>query len=133
MLLTIDIGNTSIAVGIFNQKDLNATFRIATDRDNFPDEYGSLLLNLLRSANIAVDEITAAVISSTVPGLTTTFQEVCEKYFQVKPVIVGAGIKTGINILYENPKEVITAKKIQQWGAIQFVKLVLGVPVVPGR
>tara|TARA_B100000029_G_scaffold449439_1_gene472626 strand:+ start:22522 stop:23295 length:774 start_codon:yes stop_codon:yes gene_type:complete len=106
MLLTIDIGNTSIAVGIFNQKDLNATFRIATDRDNFPDEYGSLLLNLLRSANIAVDEITAAVISSTVPGLTTTFQEVCEKYFQVKPVIVGAGIKTGINILYENPKEV---------------------------
>lgn len=106
MLLAIDIGNTSIAVGMFNQRNLLATFRIATDRDNFPDEYGSLLLNLLRTKNTDIEEVTDAIISSTVPGLVGTFQDVCEKYFQVKPIIVSAGIKTGIKILYENPKEV---------------------------
>ena len=106
MLLAIDVGNTSIAVGLFKEKDLQATFRIATDRDNFPDEYGSLLLNLLRTKKIDVEHITDAIISSTVPGLIGTFQEVCDKYFQVIPLVVGPGIKTGINILYENPKEV---------------------------
>ena len=106
MLLAIDIGNTSIAVGMFKEKELQATFRIATDRDNFPDEYGSLLLNLLETKKVDTEEITDAIISSTVPGLIATFQEVCEKYFQVSPIVVGPGIKTGIKILYENPKEV---------------------------
>ena len=106
MLLAIDIGNTSIAVGMFKEKELQATFRIATDRDNFPDEYGSLLLNLLETKKVDTEEITDAIISSTVPGLVATFQEVCEKYFQVSSIVVGPGIKTGIKILYENPKEV---------------------------
>ena len=105
-LLAIDIGNTSVAIGVFDGDELVATFRIATDRDNFADEYAMLLLGLLRSKDLEPDDITAAILSSTVPPLILTFQQVCRDHFGVDPIVVGPGVKTGVRVLYDNPREV---------------------------
>jgi len=106
LLLAIDVGNTSIAIGLFDGDELVATFRVATDEDNFADEYAMLVLGLLRSSNIDPARVGAAIMSSTVPSLLSTFQQVCSRYFEVDPLVVGPGIKTGIRVLYDNPREV---------------------------
>ena len=106
LLLAIDIGNTSIAIGLFDDEDLLATFRVATDQDNFADEYAMLVLGLLRSADIHPERVEAAIMSSTVPSLLGTFRQVCQRYFHVEALVVGPGVKTGIRVLYDNPREV---------------------------
>jgi type III pantothenate kinase len=106
LLLAIDIGNTSVAIGLFRGEELEATFRVATDQDNFADEYAMLMLGLLRTVNIQPERVHAAIMSSTVPSLLATFREVCQRYFQVEALVVGPGIKTGIRVLYDNPREV---------------------------
>lgn len=106
LLLAIDIGNTSIAIGVFDEEELIGTFRIATDQENFPDEYAMLLLGLLRTREIPPSAVGAAVLSSTVPPLVGTFQQVCQKHFGVTPLVVGPGVRTGIRVLYDNPREV---------------------------
>ena len=106
LLLAIDIGNTSIAIGLFEEHELVATFRVATDQDNFADEYAMLVLGLLRSAEIDPGRVSAAIMSSTVPSLLGTFRQVCERYFHVETLVVGPGVKTGIRVLYDNPREV---------------------------
>ena len=105
-LLAIDIGNTSVAIGVFDGEELAATFRIATDLDNFADEYAILLLGLLRSRDLEPADIGAAILSSTVPPLIQTFQAVCRAHFGVEPIVVGPGVKTGVRVLYDNPREV---------------------------
>ncbi len=105
-LLAIDIGNTSVAIGVFDGSEEIATFRVASDQENFPDEYAMLLLGLLRTRDITPDDVTAAVMSSTVPPLVTTFQQVCRKHFDVEPLVVGPGVRTGVRVLYDNPREV---------------------------
>ena len=84
LLLAIDIGNTSIAIGLFDGEELAATFRIATDQDNLPDEYAMLVLALLRARGIDPGVVSAAVLSSTVPPLIQTFVHVCRNYFSVE-------------------------------------------------
>ncbi len=106
LLLAIDIGNTSIAIGVFEGEELRATLRIATDQENLPDEYAILVLSLLQTRSIAPEEIGAAVLSSTVPPLIATFVEVCREYFKVEPLVVGTGVKTGVRVRYDNPREV---------------------------
>jgi type III pantothenate kinase len=106
LLLAIDIGNTSVAIGVFDGVDLRATFRIATDQENFPDEYAMLVLGLLGTRGIDPAEVTAAVMSSTVPPLIATFQHVCRNHFNVEPLVVGPGVRTGVRVLYDNPREV---------------------------
>jgi type III pantothenate kinase len=106
LLLAIDIGNTSIAIGVYDGATLAATFRIATDQENLPDEYAILLLSLLRTRDIDPAQIGAAALSSTVPPLVTTFVQVCRDYFKVEPLIVGTGVKTGVRVRYDNPREV---------------------------
>jgi type III pantothenate kinase len=106
LLLAIDIGNTSIAIGLYDQDELAATFRIATDQENLPDEYAMLLLSLLRTREIEPSRVRAAIVSSTVPTLLNTFSEVCKNYFGVTPLIVGTGVRTGVRIRYDNPREV---------------------------
>src|SRR5690606_3025666 len=92
LLLAIDIGNTSVAIGVFDGAEEVATFRVASDQENFPDEYAMLLLGLLRTRDITPEDISAAVMSSTVPPLITTFQQVCRKHFDVDPLVVGPGV-----------------------------------------
>ncbi|MSP22567.1 MAG: type III pantothenate kinase [Dehalococcoidia bacterium] len=106
LLLAIDIGNTSIAIGVYDGAQRQATFRIATDQDNLSDEYAMLVLGLLRANNIEPKRVTAAVLSSTVPSLIQTFEAVCRRYFGVSPVVIGTGVKTGVRVRYDNPREV---------------------------
>jgi type III pantothenate kinase len=106
LLLAIDIGNTSIAIGVYRDAEVIATYRIATDQDNLPDEYAMLLLSLLRTKGIDPAEVGAAALSSTVPPLITTFVDVCRNYFEVEPLVVGTGVRTGVRVRYDNPREV---------------------------
>lgn len=106
MLLAIDIGNTNIAVGVFEGERLRATWRLGTDAHKLADEYAALLLNLLTLKGLEFTGIDQAIISSSVPPLVTTFEELCERYFSVSPLVVGSGIKTGVRISFDNPREV---------------------------
>lgn len=106
MLITFDIGNTTIGVGVFQNKKLLADWKIKSDREKTLDEFGIMLCNLLEHTGIKCQKLTGAIISSVVPPLTPTIQRACEKFFGLKPLVVGPGLKTGISILYENPAEV---------------------------
>ena len=111
VLLALDIGNTNISVGVFDddagpKHTPAATWRIATDRDRMPDEYGLLLSNLLSLRGFHAGDISSAAICSGVPPLTPAFQEVCTGLFGVEPMVVGAGVKTGVRILYDSPRDV---------------------------
>jgi len=106
LLLAIDVGNTSIALGVYAGRETRATFRIATDQDNLADEYAMLVVSLLRSEGIETTDIAAACMSSTVPPLVQTFERVCRRYFGVEPLVVGTGVKTGVRVRYDNPREV---------------------------
>ena len=106
LLLAIDIGNTSVAIGVFDGNEEVATFRVASDQENFPDEYAMLLLGLLATRDIKPGDVSSAVMSSTVPPLINTFQLVCRKHFGVEPLVVGPGVRTGVRVLYDNPREV---------------------------
>jgi len=106
MLLAIDIGNTSIAIGVFEDEKLRTTWRMATNIDHMADEYATFLLNILRHQGLYPANITEAAMCSVVPPLTTTFIELCQRYFNISPLVVGAGIKTGVRIRMDNPREV---------------------------
>jgi type III pantothenate kinase len=106
MLLAIDIGNTNIIIGVFDNDKIVANWRIVTAVHRMPDEYASLLLNFFDRKGIPVSKIDSVVLCSVVPPLVTVFDEVCQRYFQVSPLIVEAGIKTGVRICMDNPKEV---------------------------
>ncbi|MBI2304600.1 MAG: type III pantothenate kinase [Chloroflexi bacterium] len=105
-LLAIDIGNTEVALGVFQGEKLLDTWRLATDVHKTPDEYGVLLLNLLPRAGVSPEQIKGAILCCVVPPLVAPFQELCQRYLGVAPLVVGAGIKTGIRIATENPREV---------------------------
>jgi type III pantothenate kinase len=106
MLLAFDIGNTTIAVGLFRGKKLVKSWKIKTDSDKTSDEYGAVLLNLMQVGGLAAGKITGAIISSVVPPLTPVIEEMCLTYFETTASVVGQGLKTGMPILYENPLEV---------------------------
>jgi len=106
MLLAIDIGNTNVTYGVFDGEELRATWRMATNVNQMADEYAALLINLLQHKDIAVPDIKDITIASVVPPLTTTFTDLSERYFSSSPLIIGAGVKTGVKIRFDNPKEV---------------------------
>ena len=105
MILAIDVGNTNIVFGVFDET-LKASWRIAADRQKTEDEYSIIFKTLLKDQGIFLKQIKGAIISSVVPGLTPLLEDMCEKHLSVKPMSVGPGIKTGVNIKYENPREV---------------------------
>lgn len=106
MLLAFDVGNTTIAVGLFRGKKLAKSWKIKTDSDKTSDEYGALLLNLIQVAGLQAKTISSAIISSVVPPLTPVIEDLCREYFGTAASVVGPGLKTGMPILYENPLEV---------------------------
>lgn len=106
MLLAADIGNTNITLGLFQGEQLRATWRVATDARKMADEYAVLLMTLMTQAGLQVRDITEAVMCSSVPPLVGAFTDLCQRYFGVTPLVVRAGIKTGVRVLYENPREV---------------------------
>ncbi len=106
MILTIDIGNTSIHMGIFDGPKLLKTWKLQSVRERTCDEYSLLIFGFFRAAHLQLENIDGAIISSVVPPLTPIFQTLCQQLFKVKALILGPGLKTGMPILYENPAEV---------------------------
>jgi len=105
MLLAIDIGNTSIKLGIFDDDRLKATWRLSTEVDRSADEYGALLLILLQRQKLPTSKITEVALCSVVPPLVAIFQEMCQRYLGASPLVIEAGIKTGVRICVDNPRE----------------------------
>ena len=108
MLLVLDIGNTNVTLGVFEGHALKSTWRLATDARRMPDEYGLLMANIMSYRGVQPSAITGACICSVVPPLIPTFEEVCRNYFSVQPLTVSAGVKTGISIQYDSPRDVGT-------------------------
>jgi type III pantothenate kinase len=107
MLLTLDVGNTNTVLGLYRlaSEELVTHWRISTLRTQTADEYGVLFLNLFSMRKVEATEISSIIISSVVPPLESTLRQVCERYFNVKPIFVEPGIKTGMPILVDNPAE----------------------------
>lgn len=106
MLLVFDVGNTNIVLGVYEGDELNYHWRVSTDKQKTGDEYGVLIYNLFTYRGLKMEDIEAVVISSVVPPLVVPLTRMCQRYFNVEPLVVGPGIKTGICIKYENPREV---------------------------
>jgi len=106
MLLVVDIGNTNIVFGVYNDTSLINHWRLSTVIQKTVDEYAILLNSLLYIEKIKLKEIDSVIISCVVPPLLIPFELMCKKYIGIKPLVIGPGIKTGMPILYENPQEV---------------------------
>lgn len=106
MLLTIDVGNTNITVGVFQGDDIRATFRITTKMPRTSDEYGMTFINLLEQNKIKSGDISDVIIASVVPQVMHSLEGSIIKYFNIKPIIIEPGTKTGIRVATENPRQI---------------------------
>lgn len=106
MLLTVDVGNTNITFGCFEKEQLVCTFRMMTKQAKTSDEYGIALREFLKLNNIEVDGVEGVIVASVVPAVMHALVGGIERYIKKNPLIVGPGLKTGIKIVTENPKEI---------------------------
>lgn len=106
MILVIDVGNTNIVLGIYSKEALIKSWRISTDKNKTYDEYGILVSQFFEYEGIDKRSIKSVIISSVVPTIMHALEKMSKNYFGREPIVVGPGIKTGLNIRYENPKEV---------------------------
>ncbi|MGD9503827.1 MAG: type III pantothenate kinase [Syntrophobacteraceae bacterium] len=106
MLLVMDVGNTNIVLGLFDGDQIIKDWRIRTEVNATVDEYGILVRNLFDAFGLSVADVKEAIVSSVVPPILNTIEGFCRKYFDLSPLVVGPGIKTGMPIFYDNPKEV---------------------------
>jgi type III pantothenate kinase len=106
MLLAIDVGNTNLTLGLYEGDKLGPHWRLATDHERMPDEYGLQFLGLLEHAGLSIKNLTGISLASVVPQLTQRVTQACREYLKQEPLIVDTGIKTGIRIRYEDPKAV---------------------------
>jgi len=118
MLLTIDIGNTNLTLGLYDDQKLGPRWRLATVHERMPDEYGLQLVGLLNHAGYSSSDLTGICLASVVPPLTSTLIDACRFYLDFEPLVVGAGVKTGVRIRYEDPKAV-GADRIVDCAAVQ--------------
>jgi type III pantothenate kinase len=106
MLLAIDVGNTNLTLGLYQGDKLGPHWRLATDHERMPDEYGLQFLGLLEHAKCSIENLDGVVLASVVPNLTGRVLQACQEYLKQEPLLVDAGVKTGVRILYEDPKAV---------------------------
>ena len=118
MLLTIDIGNTNITLGLYNGDQLGPRWRLATNHDRMPDEYGLQFLGMINHAGHSPEDIHGICLASVVPPLTGKVVGACQEYLGHDPLVVDAGVKTGVRILYEHPRSV-GADRIVDAAAVQ--------------
>ncbi len=123
MLLVIDVGNTQTVLGVYEDAELRVSWRISTDIRKSGDEFWVILRSLFREADLDTKAVNGLCISSVVPPLQSILEEVCEHYFKCEPVVVEPGVKTGLSILYDNPREV---------GADRIVNSVAGIHLYGG-
>ncbi|WP_339148314.1 MULTISPECIES: type III pantothenate kinase [unclassified Sutcliffiella] len=118
MLFVLDVGNTNTVIGVYEGEELKHHWRVETSRNKTEDEFGMIFKSLLEHVNLSFKDFEGIIISSVVPPIMFSLERMCQKYFHLKPLIVGPGIKTGLNIKYENPREV---------GADRIVNAVAGI------
>ncbi|MEW4286595.1 type III pantothenate kinase [Priestia koreensis] len=118
MIFVLDVGNTNTVLGVYKGDELKYHWRIETSRNKTEDEYGMVIKPLLEHVGLTFKDIHGIIISSVVPPIMFALERMCQKYFHIKPLVVGPGIKTGLNIKYENPREV---------GADRIVNAVAGI------
>ncbi len=106
MLLAIDVGNTNTVLGVYEGRALKAHWRVETNPRRTSDEYGIFTLQLLQHAGLNPGAVTAVAVSSVVPTMQFALEKMSERYFHCRPMFVGPGVKTGMPILYDNPREV---------------------------
>jgi type III pantothenate kinase len=123
MLLAVDVGNTNIVLGVYDEDHLKVSWRISTNRMQTGDEYGIILKNLFLQGGINDSDLTGMVVSSVVPPLMFSLEEMAKRYFNIEPLVVGPGMKTGLNIQIDNPREV---------GADRIVNAVAGIELYGG-
>lgn len=123
MLLAVDAGNTHTVLGLFDGDTLRSSWRLPTRTETTEDEFGLRLLDRLRLESLEARELTGAIVSSVVPDLDSTLRQACERYLGRTPTFVGPGIKTGLPILYDDPREVgadrivNSVAAVERWGA----------------
>ncbi|PLT30840.1 type III pantothenate kinase [Peribacillus deserti] len=118
MIFVLDVGNTNIVLGVYEGESLKHHWRIETNRHKTEDEFGMVIKGLLQHVGLTFKDFDGIIISSVVPPIMFSLEGMCLKYFEIKPLVVGPGIKTGLNIKYDNPKEV---------GADRIVNAVAGI------
>ncbi|WP_243388439.1 type III pantothenate kinase [Bacillus kexueae] len=123
MILVLDVGNTNTVIGVYEKEELKHHWRIETSRNKTEDEFGMLIKSLFEHVSLTFADIKGIIISSVVPPIMFALERMCQKYFHLKPLVVGPGIKTGLNIKYDNPKEV---------GADRIVNAVAGIHLYGG-
>jgi type III pantothenate kinase len=122
MILLMDVGNTQTVAGVYKGDDLVKYWRLASDPERTSDEFAVLLKNLMAADDIKFEMINGAVISCVVPPMISTMDDLCKNYFNIKPLHVGPGIKTGMPILYDNPREVGADRVVNGVGAFEKYK-----------
>ncbi len=105
MILTLDIGNTNIKTALFDGTEMVKYWRLSTNITSTSDEYGITIMNLFRHEGVDKKDVEGIVISSVVPTINFTIEHMCHNYFGMAPTFIAPGVKTGINIRYENPRE----------------------------
>ena len=122
MLLVVDVGNTHTVLGLYDEERLVHDFRIETAKGRTSDEYHVLLLNLLELAGIKRPDVRASILASVVPSLNDTVIDAVDRAFDHEIMVVGPGIKTGMPVLYENPREVGADRIVNAVAAFERVK-----------
>lgn len=118
MIFVFDVGNSNMMMGVYQRDELKYHWRIETDRHKTEDEYAMIVKSLFEHEQLSFADIDGIIISSVVPPIMFALERMCEKYLHIKPLVVGPGVKTGLNIKYDNPKEV---------GADRIVNAVAGI------
>lgn len=106
MILVFDVGNTNIVLGVYDNRELTQHWRVSTDELRTADEYAVIIKNLFDLSGLKFEDMKAVVISSVVPPVMPTLESLTRKYFGFDPLVVGPGVKTGMPIIYDNPREV---------------------------
>ena len=128
MIFCIDIGNSNIKYAIFDGKTLKATFRVTSQKNSTSDEYGVIVRDLLKSAGIKRTDIDGVIMSSVIPSLNFTIEHMCRDYLGHTPLVIGPGIKTGLNVKADNSKEVGADIIVDSVSAIN--RYGLGTPII---
>ncbi|MDD3579862.1 MAG: type III pantothenate kinase [Desulfobacca sp.] len=122
MLIVIDVGNSNTVIGVYQDDRLVSDWRIRTEKDATADEYGLLLRNLFQAQGLPLEPETDLAISCVVPPMINTLEKFGQRYLGVKPLLIGPGIKTGMPIYYDNPKEVGADRIVNAVAAYEKVK-----------
>ncbi|MCD8500993.1 MAG: type III pantothenate kinase [Bacillaceae bacterium] len=119
MIFVIDVGNTNIVLGVYHKDILTHHWRMETSRQKTEDEYGMIVKQFFANEGLKLSDIKGIIISSVVPPIMYSLEQMCKKYFSIAPMVIGPGIKTGLNIKYDNPKEVGADRIVNAVAAIE--------------